>query len=274
MEKTIDIDKLIKSKMGSKSRLIPKWLVNWLKKILHEDRINEFLWENRDKTGVEWLLAAVEHLNLNIIVKGAENFPSTTDGSLYTFVSNHPLGGPDGVALGAVIGKQYDGRIKYLLRDELMFLPGLAPLSIPINKTGKQGRSFPAMVNAGFQSEDNIIMFPAGLCSRKQNGIIKDLDWQKAFIQKSVETHRDVVPIHFSGRNSDRFYNIANICKMLHLKFNVAMLFLVDEMYKNSGSTFTITIGKPIPWQTFDKSKKPMEWAQIVKEEVYKLSQE
>ena len=116
-----------------------------------------------------------------------------------------------------------------------------------------------------------MLMFPAGVCSRKIKGEIHDLPWKKTFISKSVETHRDVVPIHFSGRNSDRFYRIANICKTFNLKFNVAMLFLVDEMYRNVHKTFRIAIGKPIPWQTFDKSKTPAQWAQYVQDRVYEL---
>ena len=173
------------------------------------------------------------------------------------------------MALGAVLGKRYDGRIKYLVNDLLMNLYGLAPLCIPINKTGKQSRSFPAIVREGFASNNNIIMFPAGLCSRKQSGVIADLPWQKTFVTKSVETHRDVVPIHFSGSNSPRFYRIANWCKSLGLKVNIAMLFLVDEMFRNRHKTFTITIGKPIPWQKFDNSRPPREWASWVQDEVY-----
>ena len=152
-----------------------------------------------------------------------------------------------------------------------MNLPGLAPVCIPINKTGKQGRDFPRMVEAGFTSDNHMLMFPAGLCSRKINGEIHDLPWKKTFIAKSVEYQRDVVPIHFGGRNSDKFYRIANICKALNLKFNVAMLFLVDEMYKNVDKTFRVSIGKPIPWQTFDKSRTPAEWAQYVEDIVYTL---
>lgn len=114
-------------------------------------------------------------------------------------------------------------------------------------------------------------MFPAGLCSRKTNGVVRDLEWKKTFITKSVDTQRDIVPIHFEGTNSPFFYRLANICKMLHIPFNLAMLYLVDEMYKNVHKTFTITIGKPIPWQTFDKSKTPLEWAQEVKKRVYEL---
>jgi putative hemolysin len=114
-------------------------------------------------------------------------------------------------------------------------------------------------------------MFPAGLCSRRQNGVIRDLEWKKTFVTKSVETQRMVVPLHFEGRNSDFFYRLANICKALGIKFNIAMLYLADEMLKNRHKTFKLTIGKPIPWQTFDHSKSPAEWAQYVKDVVYKL---
>jgi putative hemolysin len=127
------------------------------------------------------------------------------------------------------------------------------------------------MVEEGFNSDNNIIMFPAGLCSRKINGVIRDLPWKKTFISKSVETHRDVVPIHFSGQNSNFFYNLANVCKALGIKFNIAMLFLVDEMYKNVHKSFDVHIGKPIPWETFDKSRTPAQWAQYVQDIVYQL---
>lgn len=271
MGKTIDIDKILRDKMGDKAGLVPRWLVNWLKKIIHEDEVNSYLWESRGEQGVEWLEHCVRYLDMTLDIQGIENLPDPNDGKLYTFVSNHPLGGADGVALGAIIGRHYDGNFRYLVNDLLMNLPGLAPVSIPINKTGKQSRSFPAMVEAGFASDHHMLMFPAGLCSRKQNGMIRDLPWTKTFIKKSVETHRDVVPIHFGGQNSDKFYLLANICKALHIKFNIAMLFLVDEMYKNVHKTFRVSIGKPIPWQTFDKSKTAMEWANYVKEQVYTL---
>ena len=270
-EKTIDINDILKSKMGSKAKYVPAPLVKWLKHIVHQDEVNKYLWDSRNLTGVEWLEDCMRYLDMTLDIVGKENLPDKNDGKLYTFVSNHPLGGEDGVALGAVIGRHYDGKFRYLVNDLLMNLPGLAPLCIPINKTGSQSRSFPAMVESGFRSDNHMLMFPAGLCSRRINGEIRDLPWKKTFITKSVETHRDVVPIHFGGRNSDFFYTLANICKALGIKFNIAMLFLVDEMYKNVHKSFRIAIGKPIPWQTFDKSRTPAQWAQYVQDEVYKL---
>lgn len=273
-EKTIDIDKILKSKMGTKSRYVPRPLVTWLKHITHQDQVNEFLWNNKDLAGTDWLVACVKYLDMSLEIRGQENLPDKNDGKLYTFVSNHPLGGIDGVAIGSIIGRHYDNKFKYLVNDLLMNLPGLAPLCIGINKTGSQSRNFPAMVETGFSSDDHMVMFPAGLCSRKIDGKIQDIPWKKTFITKSVEHKRDIVPIHFSGHNSMFFYRLANICKMLGIKFNIAMLFLVDEMYKNRHQSFQITIGKPISWQTFDKSKTPTQWAQEVRARVYQLPKE
>lgn len=264
----IDIDKVLRDKAGKKAERIPRFLVSYLKHIVHQEEINSFLKSVSDKTGVDFLEACMKFLDIKLEVSGIENLPADR---LCTFVSNHPLGGQDGIALGYILGKHYDGHIKYLVNDLLMNLHGLASLCIPINKTGAQSRDFPRMVEAGFHSDSHIIMFPAGICSRRQKGVIKDLPWKKTFVTKSVETHRDVVPVHFEGRNSNFFYNLANICKFLGIKFNIAMLYLADEMFKNRHKTFKVTIGKPIPWQTFDKSMSAAEWADYVRELVYKL---
>ena len=271
MKETIDIDKILVSKMGNKAKFVPRPFISWLKRIIHQDEVNKYLWESRHLSGTEWLEECVRYLDMTIELVGEENLPKKDDGRLYTFVSNHPLGGEDGVALGAIIGRHYDGKFRYLVNDLLMNLPGLAPVCIPINKTGNQSRNFPAMVEAGFKSDNHMLMFPAGICSRKRDNEIRDISWKKTFITKSVEYQRDVVPIHFGGQNSPFFYKLANFSDKYVKKVNIAMLFLVDEMYKNAHKTFRVAIGKPIPWQTFDKSRTPSEWAQWVQDIVYAL---
>ena len=270
-EKTIDLDLILSSKMGSKAKFVPRPFVSWLKRVIHQDEVNRFLWESRHLSGTEWLEECVRYLDMTLQIVGEENLPAKDDGKLYTFVSNHPLGGADGVALGSIIGRHYDGRFRYLVNDLLMNLPGLAPVCIPINKTGSQSRSFPQMVEDGFKSGNHILMFPAGICSRRIDGKVQDIAWKKTFITKSVEYQRDVVPIHFSGSNSDFFYKLASFSDKYVKKINLAMLFLVDEMYKNVHKSFQVTIGKPIPWQTFDKSKSASTWAQEVMSRVYAL---
>ena len=271
MKETIDIDKILVSKMGNKAKFVPRPFMSWLKRIIHQDEVNKYLWESRHLSGTEWLEECVRYLDMTIELVGEENLPKKDDGRLYTFVSNHPLGGEDGVALGAIIGRHYDGKFRYLVNDLLMNLPGLAPVCIPINKTGNQSRNFPAMVEAGFKSDNHMLMFPAGICSRKRGEEIRDIAWKKTFITKSVEYQRDVVPIHFGGQNSPFFYKLANFSDKYVKKVNLAMLFLVDEMYKNVHKTFRVAIGKPIPWQTGDKSKTATQWAQYVQDIVYEL---
>lgn len=262
----LDFEAIIKAKAGSKAKYIPKFIINWFRNYAHEDYINGFLKEGY--VGVEFCEKGMEYLGVNIEVEGLENLPD--DGRKYTFASNHPLGAIDGVTLGMVLGRKYDGKIKYLMNDIVMFLKGMAPMGIPVNKIGNQSRELSKLMNEAYESDSQMIIFPAGLCSRMIDGKIQDIEWGKSFITKSRQTGRDIVPVHFEGRNSDRFYKVATWCKRLNL-FNFAMLMLPDEMYRCAGKTYKVKIGKPIPISSFDRSKLDIEWAKEVRELVYKL---
>ncbi len=262
-DNTIDLETIIRKNGGNR---VPRFIISWLKRLIHEDFINEFL--KRNYEGVEFCERSIEYIGVTLKVEGLENLP---DEGRFTFVSNHPLGAIDGVALGGIIGRKYNGRIKYLVRELLMNLKGLAPLCIGINKLGGQSRDLPRQIDEAFKSDNHIIMFPAGLCSRLINGEVHDIPWGKAFITKSVQTQRDVIPIHFIAQNSPRFYRVAQWCKRLGIKFNLAMLLLPDEMYRARGNHYVVRFGKPIPYQTFDRSRSSIEWAQWVEDEVYKI---
>ena len=265
----IDVKAILKAKAGKKARFIPGFIVSYLKRIIHQDEVNEALRSFGHKKDLEFINAFMEYFNNSFEVHGLENLPH--DDRRYTFVSNHPLGAQDGLGLAHILGPIYKGKIRFLANDLLMNIPQISSFWVPINKTGKQARNLPQQINAAFQGENHIVMFPAGLCSRKKKGVIKDLPWKKTVITKSVQSQRDIIPIHFEGENSKFFYRLANINKMLGIKFNIAMLYLSDEMFKNKNKTFKITIGKPIPWQTFDKTKNATEWAQYVQDIVYSL---
>ncbi len=263
----LDIEQVIKSKAGKKAKYVPKFLINWFKNFIHLDFINEYLKEGY--VGVEFCENCIKYLDVQIEVNGLENLPK--DGNRYTFVSNHPLGAIDGVALGAIIGKEYGGRVKYLLNDILMFLKGMAPLGIPVNKTGNQARNLPMLLNQLFESDNQVLIFPSGQCSRKTKGVIADREWGKTFITKSRASGRDIIPIHFEGENSKRFYRIANIQKFLGLKFNIAMMLFPDEMYRSRGRKYRITFGKPIPIASIDRSRTDIQWAQEIRRIAYEL---
>ena len=271
-KQTIDVNALIRSKMGNKANKVPNFVTNWLQRIIHQDEINSILWTNKDLSEIEWVDSVLKQLKVNVEVKGIENLPPTNDEKRYTFCSNHPLGGLDGLLIAQLLGHQYNGNIRLLVNDLLLNLPGLAPLCVPVNTVAhKSNRGTSEAINKAFDDGYNMFFFPAGLCSRKIKGKIQDLPWTKTFLVKSIQHKRDIIPMHTSGRNSDKFYRIANICKTLHSPINVAMLYLADELFRNTNKTFTITVGKPIPWQTFDKSKTPLQWAEYIRNKVYEL---
>ncbi len=267
-KKYIDIDQVLKTKAASSARKIPRFVVNYLKRILHQDELNHILTIYEDKDGVDFMSELINYFDLNLELIGEENIPKE---GRYIFASNHPLGGLDGICLSAILGNIYNGKIKYPVNDLLFFIPNLRSIFIPINKHGKQSKEAATLTDEAYASDNQIITFPAGLCSRKIKGKIVDLEWKKSFIQKAVEYKRDIVPIYFEGKNSNFFYNLANLRVKLGVKTNIEMLYLSDEVFKSKHSRYKIYFGKPIPWQTFDNSKKPTEWAAWMKEIVYSL---
>ncbi len=265
----LDLDKVLAEKAPKIYNKVPRFAINYLKRKIHLDELNEILTIYADKYGVDFMQAVVGYFNLTLETSGLENIQ---DDKKYIFVSNHPLGGLDGICLSAVIGERFDKKIKYVVNDVLYFIKNLQPIFLPVNKYGRQSKQATSSLNEAYESDNQIITFPAGLCSRQENGKILDLDWQKNFILKAVESRRDVVPVYFEGKNSNFFYRFANIRKRLGIKFNIELILLPDEMFKNKNKSFSITFGEPIPYTFFDNSKSAMQWAQYVKEKSYNLA--
>ena len=264
----IDIKQVLRQKAPSVARKIPGFMVDYLIRTVHQDELNEILRRYHDKDGVAFMQELIGYFDLNLELVNEENIPAE---GRYIFASNHPLGGLDGICLSAIIGGRFDGKIRYLVNDLLLYLSNLRSIFVPINKHGAQGKKNAELIEKAYASDNQIITFPAGLCSRKQNGKIQDTEWKKSFIQKAVEYRRDIVPVFFEGRNSNFFYRLANMRKALGIKMKYEMIYLPDEMFKSKHKTYSIHFGKPIPWQTFDSSRKPAEWAEWVKEIVYNL---
>lgn len=264
----IDIKQVLRQKAPSAARKIPGFMVDYLIRTVHQDELNEILRRYHDKDGVAFMQELIGYFDLNLELVNEENIPAE---GRYIFASNHPLGGLDGICLSAIIGGRFDGKIRYLVNDLLLYLSNLRSIFVPINKHGAQGKKNAELIEKAYASDNQIITFPDGLCSRKQNGKIQDTEWKKSFIQKAVEYRRDIVPVFFEGRNSNFFYRLANMRKALGIKMNYEMIYLPDEMFKSKHKTYSIHFGKPIPWQTFDSSRKSAEWAEWVKEIVYNL---
>lgn len=264
----IDVKQVLQQKAPSAAGKIPAFLVNYLVRTIHQEELNDILTRYHDKEGVAFMQELIGYFDLTLQLVNEENIPAE---GRYIFASNHPLGGLDGICLSAVIGARYDGKIRYLVNDLLLYLSNLKSIFVPVNKHGAQGKENARLIEEAYASDNQIVTFPAGLCSRKRSGTIRDMEWKKSFIQKAVRYRRDIVPVYFEGRNSDFFYRLANFRKRLGIKMNYEMIYLPDEMFRCKHSTFRIHFGKPVPWQTFDNSRTPVEWAGWMKDIVYNL---
>lgn len=264
----IDIERVFAEKNPRLLKLIPGFFIRYLKRVIHQDELNNALELYKDKQGLDFIEVVLEEFGVNIIVEGLKNLPVH---GRYIIAANHPLGGIDGMALMKVVGSVRKD-VLFPVNDLLMYLPNLKPLFIPINKHGRNVDNI-RLFDEAFASDAAILYFPAGLCSRKLKGKIIDLDWKKTFITKAKKFKRDIVPVYIEGSNSNFFYGLARWRVKLGLKTNIEMLYLVDEMFKQKDKQILLKFGKPVPFQFFDGSKRDNDWAAYMKEHVYSLSE-
>ena len=256
---------------------VPGFLIRYLERIAHIKQMNAFLRKYPDVKNYDFIrLVLDEELGCSASIDGIENIP--TDGKPLIFASNHPLGGLDGMIIAQMIHESRSSRgdsrpLKVIVNDLLMFMEPLAGLWAPVNKVGRLTKEQAQQQHALWESETDVLTFPAGICSRLQRidgkWQIQDFEWQKNFIQRVREYQRDIVPIYFEGRNSKFFYTLAYIRKLLHIKLNIEMLYLVDEMYGAHGKHFKVHVLPPISYTSLDTSKSPKEWAAYIKQIVY-----
>ncbi|MBR1564399.1 MAG: glycerol acyltransferase [Paludibacteraceae bacterium] len=267
----LDVEAVVRQKIGNRT---PGFVVSYLKHIVHEDTINKFFREHSGLKDYDFIRAVLgpDLLKASVAVSGAENLPH--DSAPVCFVSNHPLGGLDGMILALYLGEQRNYNVRVIVNELLMYLTPLQGIFVPVHVSGKggQNRDYAQKIDDLYTSRHDILTFPSGMCSRKIEGKVQDPEWKKSVIQKSVQHKRDIVPIYFDGQNSGFFYNLALWRTRLGIKTNIEMLYLADEMFKATGKHFSIKIGKPIPYTTFDRSRTPQEWAQWVRNEVYNMS--
>lgn len=264
----IDVYKVIEDKSPKLARRLPKFVVNYLKRIIHQDELNEVLSKYSDLEGIEFVRAALKELGISYHSVGSEDIDPARR---YVFASNHPFGGLDGLMLADEVTKRF-GEVRIVVNDLLMHIDPLKPLFVPVNKHGRQNEKSVHAFNDAFASDMQIITFPAGLCSRRRKGVVCDLEWKSNFIRKAVQSERDIVPVYFDGKLSGFFYRLANLRKFLGIKVNIEMLYLVHEMFKQRGSDFRIVFGRPVSYGALLEGRNVSEAALFIRGKVYELS--
>jgi len=264
----IDIEGVISKKNPRLLKVMPGFLIRYVKKILHQNDINSFLRKYGHLYNLEFCEAIVKEFGANLHIVGEDKI--NLEGR-FIFASNHPLGGLDGITLMYAIGKRHP-QLKFVVNDILANLANLKGLLIPVNKHGRNSAEMVKKMNELYESDMPVLIFPAGLVSRQQEHGIEDLEWKKSFITKARQYQRDIIPVYIEGENSKRFYRVAKWRKKLGIKANIEMFFLVDEMYRQKDKNITITFGDPIPCSSLSDGSSDNVWANRVKRKVYDLA--
>ena len=263
----IDIDEVLKAKVKKK---LPKFLVNFLKRRIHQDEINDCIEKAEHPQGVGFFDEALNYLDIKYEVRGAEKLDPSRR---CIFASNHPIGGPEALIMGSVMRRYYGESFRVPVNNILAHFHPLSEFFVPINMGGRQTKEISEGLTRMFESPYQVLVYPAGKCARKEHGKVTEQPWKKMFITQSRKYERDVVPVHMSGYNSKLFMFLTSFSKFIGLKFNIGMFMLVDELFKKQHKTFVITFGKPIPYTSFDKSKTDQQWAESVKQIVENLQE-
>ena len=267
--KRIDVEKLIASKNPKLLKWLPRFVISYLKKIIHEKDVNTFLVKSHGQKNQDFCAAVVDDFDLDVFISNLENIPSTGPA---TVVMNHPLGGMDAIAFVHALAN-YRTDIKFVVNDLLLNLEGMKEMFAGVNKYGSNSLNSKKKVADLFETDELICIFPAGLVSRKKGGKVRDLEWKKTFLTMSRKADRVIVPVHINGRLSNFFYNLANFRSFLGIKANIEMLYLVNELYKQNGRKIQFIVGEPINVSSFDKSKSDVAWAAWMKDKVYALAE-
>jgi len=263
----IDLDKIIRN---SKSRILqkmPRFVIKYFKKLIHQDEVNGQIVKHKDKFGLDFIIPNMEYLNLKTVCHGIENAPSS---GRFIFVCNHPLGGIDFFSALVAISPKFP-KLKVIANDILMTVENLKDLFLPVNVFGPSPQEYHDLIDEALASENQLMTFPAGEVSRKRKGVIMDCVWHKSFVRNAIEYKRDIVPIYIHARNSKRFYRLGCLRERLGIKLNFELLLLPDEFFRQRNKTIRVIVGEPISYQLFNDSKEHHDWAQEVKRKVYRL---
>ncbi len=266
--KYIDVHQSIKESKSAFLKKLPRFAISLIERIIGQEEMNRILEKYKDSQGVDFHHNVMKELNLTIQTEGLENLPANRK---CFFMANHPFGILDGLALTMTVLDKY-GDLKAIGNEAFELIPNLRPYIALVNPYGLSSKQYVLELEKVYQSDIAITHFPAGEVSRRYHGKIQDRPWQKSFITRAISCQRDIVPFYFHGRNSRLFYGINIVRRAMGIKMNIELALLPREFFRKKNSTIRFTIGKPIPWQTFDHTHSHVEWAALVKEHVYKLA--
>ena len=262
----LDLNEILGPKMSAR---LPGFVKRFFARRLHIKQINDCIMKAEHYAGAGFFDEALDYIGITYKVRGEENIDLSKK---YLFACNHPLGGPEALIIGSIFRRIYGDGFMVPSNQILYNMKPLQEFFVPVSVGGRQGREIAERIVGMFESDRQVLVFPAGLCAKSIKGVVTEMPWKKMFVAQARKYQRDVVPVHISGHNSKWYFFLSWLSRTLKLKFNLGMIYLVDELFKQKGNEFVITFGKPIEYDRFDKTKTDLQWADEVKNIVKNLA--
>jgi putative hemolysin len=265
----INIEEIIKKKNPGLYKKLPGFAIRRLERIIRQDQINRLLSLYGHHDGVDFIDAIFEDMKVESPCYGLENVDYQ---GKKVFVANHPLGALDGLAVISMVNKHF-GKSRGIVNELLLNLDPLRSLFCGVNVYGHNTPEIVRNIDALYENDENICIFPAGLVSRRIDGVVQDLPWKKNFIEKAFAHKIPIVPVFVDALNTKFFYSVANWRKRIGIKFNYELVLLPSELFKYSGKPIGLYFGKPIMPDELAAYKTPAERTLRVRELTYNLKQ-
>lgn len=246
-------------------RELARPVVELLRRVACEERINAFLAETKGLVGFAFVERAIELLQLRYSVANTDRENIPVEGRV-VIVANHPLGALDALALIHLVGSVRRD-VKVLANDLLLQFTQLKPLLLPLPVFG--GGSAHGGARAAYRALENdeaLIVFPAGEVSRMRAAGVRDAAWSPGFVRLALKTGAPVVPVHIAAQNSPVFYGVSMLAKPL------SSLLLPREMFGAARARIELQVGENVPAAALTQStQQPQRIAQQMRTHVYRL---
>lgn len=251
---------------ASKPSLIRRPAISFLRRLIHEKKINAFLETHRGCKNFEFIDKVFEYFDFSYSVNASDRKNIPSFGRVLIF-ANHPIGSLDGLAILRLVG-EIRPDVKIIANDMLTRLETIDDLIIPLdNMTGGSPRRAYKKVIEALNNEEAVIVFPAGEVSRASPTGVKDSRWLPGFVNFARRGNAPLLPIYIHAKNSLLFYGVSLMFKPL------GTALLVREMFNKQSRVIRFSVGQAIPRQALEsKGLHDRTLVKRLRQYLYKLS--
>jgi len=241
-----------------------------LLKTLRITRLNKIYDKHKNKSDVLFLDAILKEIKIEFQIPEEDLKRIPTHGPFIT-ISNHPLGGIDGVLLlKLLVGRRPD--FKIIANFLLHRIEPLKKYVMPVNPFEKRQETQSSMAGIKsallhLQNGNPLGIFPAGEVSTYKDGkLVVDKPWESGATKLIKKANVPVIPIYFHAKNSKLFYFLSSMSDTLRTAK------LPSEFLSQKNRTIKVRIGKPISIKEQNKYEDLSDLQNFIRKKTYMLA--